>query len=98
MTKIVNSFNDLLQGISVLKSVIADLDDYRMGVISISIDNCGDRGVVVHVYNDNLFTQVFPNHKSIPERFNDYGFSHRLEAEINGMKIIALRSVEREVV
>ena len=64
-----------------------------MGVIDIKIDN---HDVVVHVFNTNRFMKLFPNYKSIPMRTNDYGYTHRLEAEINGIKIIALRSVERE--
>ena len=100
MTKIVNSmiikaFDDLFQGISAVKSAIADLDNCGMGVIDIKIDN---HDVVVHVFNTNRFMKLFPNYKSIPMRTNDYGYTHRLEAEINGIKIIALRSVEREVV
>ncbi len=101
MTKIVRSmiiqaFDDLFQGISAVKSAIADLDDCGMGVIDIKIDNQFHE-VVVHVFNIDRFIKIFPVHKTRPMKPNDYGHSHLLEAEINGMKIITVRSVEKEV-
>lgn len=91
------AFDGLIQGISAVQSAIADLDNCGMGVIDIKIDN-NFHEVVVHVFNADRFIKLFPNHKTTPMKPNEYGHSHLLTAEMNGIKIIALRSVEKEVV
>ncbi len=94
------AFDGLIQGISAVQSAIADLDNCGMDVISIHIDNTRREvhEVVVHVYDSDRFIEFFPNYRTTPREPNEYGHSHLLTAEMNGIKIINLLPVKKEVV